>query len=228
MGREDVSRRMAQAARDLEDQSDPEATYVMAAALAVTNVDGCDVAALTMVRRRREVETRGATHADAVEADRLQYELGQGPCLDAAWDHPVVLAPSLAHDPRWPRWGPRVVAGTGLESVLAFRLFTHHDTLGALNLYSYRRDAFTDVDQEDGLAVAAHIAVAVTAAEQVDNLTTALSTRTLIGQATGIVMERYGLTADVAFRTLARISAADEIKVRDLAITIIDGRRLPS
>lgn len=54
--------------------------------------------------------------------------------------------------------------------MLAFRLFTHDGTLGALNLYSYRSDAFSVVDREDGLAIATHIAIAVTAAEQVTNL----------------------------------------------------------
>lgn len=55
-----------------------------------------------------------------------------------------------------------------------------------------------------------------------------MSTRTVIAQATGIVMERYGLSADVAFKTLVRISATEEVKLRDLAVTVItDGQLHP-
>lgn len=217
---------MAEAARDLQAQDDPDATYTTAAALAVLNVPGCDQAGLTLVHARRRVESKGASHEGAVAADRLQNELGEGPCLDAVWEQPVVHSPDLAHDPRWPTWGPNVVEAAGLNSILSFRLFTHEGTLGALNMYATRHDGFDDADRSEGLTIAAHVAIAVAAAQKINHLGVALDSRTLTGQASGILMERFGIDADVAFAVLTRIATAEERKLRDLAQELVLTGRL--
>ncbi len=115
-----------------------------------------------------------------------------------------------------------MVEQTGLHSVLSVRLFTHADVLGALNLYSTRPSAFDDEDHADAIALAAHLSVAVTGSQKEADLNTALGSRTAIGQATGILMERYGLRADVAFGLLARTSSEHEVKVRELAAELIE------
>lgn len=216
-----LSERMAAAARELQEVEDLSDTYASAVALAVANTDGADAAGLSIIRRRTEVETLAATHDMARAADQLQYETKQGPCLSAIWEHTTIYCPDLATDSRWPVWGPRVAAETDALSVLAFQLFTHEDTLGALNLYSRRRDGFDERDREDGLALAAHIAIAVTSAQRLDDLGHALGSRTVIGQATGVLMERYGLNPVVAFAVLTRVSSQDEVKVRDLAARLV-------
>jgi transcriptional regulator with GAF, ATPase, and Fis domain len=225
-----LSDRMAAAARELQDQLDPEETYHAAAQLAVDNVAGCDVAALSLVRRRPHprIETRGSTDDVVVSVDELQHDLDEGPCVDAIWKHTTVHSPSLSHDQRWPRWGPEVVRQTGLHSVLAFQLFTHQDTVGALNLFSRRKDAFGDTDRVDGLAIAAHISVAIVAAEKIENLEQALATRTVIGQATGMLMERFDLSADRAFAVLTRVSSQTETKLRVIAEELVRSRVLPT
>jgi hypothetical protein len=144
--------------------------------------------------------------------DRLQYETGEGPCLDAIWTEETVYNPSLGYDRRWPRWGPRVVGETGAHSVLAFRLFTDRHTVGALNLCSRVHDAFDDTDRREGHALAAHIAIAVASVQQIDSLTDVLDPRSVIGQATGILMERYQLDQPRAFAVLARVSSTEERK----------------
>lgn len=225
-----LSDRMAATARELQDQLDPELTYRAAAQLAVDNVGGCDVAALSLVRRRSSprIETRGSTDDVVLAVDELQHELEEGPCVDAIWQHTTVHSASLSHDPRWPRWGPQVARRTGLQSVLAFQLFTHHDTVGALNLFSRRTDAFGDADRIDGLALAAHISVAIVAAEKIQNLEHALATRTVIGQATGVLMERFDLSADRAFAVLVRVSSQTETKLRVIAEELVRSRVLPT
>lgn len=210
----------------MQDQVDPDSTYGLGAELAVRNVDGCDAASLTIVRKRKQVETRGATSEAARHADHLQHDCGEGPCLDAVWDELVVESPSLAYDRRWPAWGPKVVEETGFHSVMSFRLFSHADVLGAMNLYSATRDGFDDEDRIDGIAIAAHLAVAVTGSQTEADLETALASRTVIGQATGILIERYQLTADVAFKLLVRTSSEEEVKVRDLAAEVVQSGRL--
>ena len=220
-----LSERIAGAAREMQDQHEVQATLDMAVEVAVRNVDACDGAGISWVRRKRDIETRAATSDMVRDGDRLQYETGEGPCLDAIWEKRTVLSPRLRDDPRWPTWGPRVVAETGVESMLAFQLFTRADTLGALNLYSYSR--FDEDDVDIGLALAAHVAIAVTAAAEAEQLVAALDTRTVIGQATGMLMERMDLDARVAFSVLARLSQQSNTKLHDVATTIVTTRELP-
>jgi AmiR/NasT family two-component response regulator len=111
---------------------------------------------------------------------------------------------------------------------LSFQLFTHEDTLGALNLYSRVRDGFREEDREDGLALAAHIAIAVAAAQEISQLTRAMDTRSVIGQALGILMERFDLDAARAFAVLTRISQTEQQKLQHVAAELVETRRLPS
>lgn len=221
-----LAERIAGAARELQEQEDLQSTLNRAVHLAVANVDGCDSAGLSMVRRQRHIDTPAATSPMAVEGDRLQYETGEGPCLDAIWEQHTVHSANLLDDQRWPTWGPRVAAETGAVSILAFRLFTQEDTLGALNLYS--RTGFDEADRDMGLALAAHTAIAVSAAQQSEQLVAALDTRTVIGQATGMLMERLDINAQVGFAVLARLSQESNTKLHDVAATIVSTRELPT
>lgn len=220
-----LSERMAQAARDLQDDhGDAQATFQSAVEVALTSVEGCDAAGLSFVARKRILETVAATDDMARVADQLQYELGQGPCLDAVWHEQVVLSPSLEHDERWPLWGPRVVEATKAQSIMSFQLFTHQERLGALNLYSRTRDGFDDSAVDEGFAVAAHISIAVSASQEVDHLSKGLTSRTVIGQATGILMERYDLDSVRALSVLTRMSSQGNVKLRKLAEEIVEHR----
>ena len=222
-----ISERMAEAARELQDQVDPTATLRSAVNLLVRNVDGCDAASISLVYSRRRVETPAASNDLATTADRLQQELGDGPALTTLWEHDTVDVRDLRCDGRWPVWGPRLIEETGARSVLTFRLFTLKDVIGALSMYSTRPDVFTAEDKEEGFGLAAHIAIAVLAAQRVDQYETALDSRTLIGQACGLVMERYDIDGVRAFALLTRISSAQNTKVRDVAAEILRTRRLP-
>lgn len=225
MSSEGLSERVSEAARRLQDhQDDPQATFQEAVDVAHANIAGCDGVGLSFVRARRVVETVAHTGQMAYDADQLQYACDEGPCLDSIWEHRTVLSGDLAHDARWPTWGPRVVRDTEAQSILAFQLFTHGDTLGALNLYSKSRDAFDEDARDEGLAIAAHVAIAVSAAQQIRHLTVGLDTRTVIGQATGILMERFDLDARRSFSVLTRLSSQQNVKLRELAQQIVDDR----
>lgn len=223
-----LSERMAAAARELQHQSDPEGTIQLAAQLALTNIEGCDHAGISLVRRPHSITTLAATDDTVRTSDRLQLEYGEGPCLDAVWAHRTVHSRRLADDARWPRWGPRLADVTPARSAFCVRLFTTEDTLGALNMFSSVEDGFDETDRDEGLALAAHVAIAVAAAQEIQSLGVAMDSRSVIGQAMGIIMERYQLQPDLAFSVLTRLSQHSQVRVRDLALEIVETRSLPA
>ena len=200
-----------------------------AVALTVELIEGCDACGVTLVRPGKSMDSPAYTHDAALHGDRLQYELQEGPCMDAVWEHDIVISSDLEQDRRWPQWGPRVVSELGVRSMMCVQLFTDSKpTLGSLNLYSWNPHAFTmDGDRNEGLALGAHVAVALVAAQEIEGLTTALSNRTTIGQAEGILMERFGISPERAFQVLRRVSSHSNTKLHAVAAELVDTRKLP-
>lgn len=225
---EPMADRLAAMARDLLEQESLQATVDRIAAHAVDLVDGCDAAGILTLHRGK-VQTLAAS-ADVVrDSDRIQGELSEGPCFNAVTDdQPIQRIPDLTTSTdRWPRYAPHARA-LGIESALGFRLFTRHEILGALNLYSFRPRAFTEASEHLGWLLASHAAVAFAYARTEEQLTTALQTRHEIGTATGIVMERLHLDDDqAAFEVLKKTSQDLNIKLRDVARTIINNKTIP-
>jgi GAF domain len=94
--------------------------------------------------------------------ERLQYDLGEGPCVDAyQLGHPV-LEPDLA-DPVAPRWvaftAPAVAAG--VRAVFGFPLHVGAVRLGALNLYRDRPGPLDGQQRADTLMMSDVAAEAV-------------------------------------------------------------------
>ncbi|WP_262849558.1 GAF and ANTAR domain-containing protein [Mumia quercus] len=218
----------AELARSLRDQADESDTLDQALKLTVETIDGCDEAAVSLVGRGGQVETPHSTGPRAAQADRLQYTLGEGPCLDTIRDHETTLVRDLATDRRWTRWSQQVHRDLGFGSIYCFQLFTAADDYGALNLYSDRVDAFDDNDDAVGYAMAAHIAVALAASRKIEQLGRSVQTRTVIGQAMGIVMERYGLDPVRSFQTLQRVSSVTNRKLLAVAQHVVATREIPS
>lgn len=225
---ESLPRRIAEIARSLQDETGSEDTMDLAVKLAVEVIDGAEEAAISLVRRARIVETPAATSERALAVDRIQQELGDGPCLTAIWEDEVVACTNLSADLRWGDWGPRTAEETGFASMLCLRMYTHSEKLGALSVYSSQQHAFTGSDVESGLSFAAHTAIAVTVARQDENKDIALDSRSLIGQATGIVMDRYDIDAVRAFAVLKRISQQSNEKLHEVAAELLRTRRLPT
>ena len=143
-------------------------------------------------------------------------QTGEGPCLDAAHEHETVRVDEMATEERWPDFAGRA-AQIGAKSMLSFQLFVERDNLGALNLYGRTPRSFDEESEYVGLLFASHAAIAFADAEQVRHLNVALDRRDLIGQAKGILMERYKVTADQAFRVLVRASQNHNVKLHDVA-----------
>jgi GAF domain-containing protein len=184
-----------------------------------------DFAGIHIVRGR-EIETAAATHEVIRQADKVQTELGEGPCLQAVWDKKTFLVDDTASDPRWPSFGP-IASELGLHSMLSIRLHTSEETLGALNFYCERARVFDEEDVALAQVFAQHASVALAIAKREEGLRTAIDARHLIGQAQGILMERFGLSAEKAFAVLRRYSQDNNVKLRTVAERIIETRRLP-
>jgi GAF domain-containing protein len=215
-GLDDLARRLAEAARGLQQQLDPQQVLDRVVTLAVAMVPGADEATITMVRARRHVYSAAATGDLARWFDTLQNDTGEGPCLDAMWNQQTVRVDDLAADPRWPVLGPRA-AERGVGSMLCLQLFAHEDTLGALDLLAHEQAAFTDESEHIGLLLASHAAIAVADAQKLGHATVALANRDIIGQAKGILMERFKITSDEAFDVLAKVSQDTNRKVYAVA-----------
>lgn len=219
--------RMAELARDLRSRRTSLATLQHVVTATAEMVKNCDDVAITLSRKDGTVETRASLGAGLAEqADQLQSHFGEGPVLDRAWDEPMVRALDLPHDGSWPRWSAAVVDQLGVRSVLCVQLYTHEDReLGALQLLSTQPQAFDDESVDEVLGIAAQAAVALSAVANHEALQFGLVRRTMIGQATGVLMERYRLDAHQAFEVLRRTSQETNRKVIDLAMEIIEGQR---
>lgn len=212
-----LSRAMSEMARVLQQNyASIEDTLVSITSMAVEMVPGTDHAGITLVIGRREVESRAATGELPRRLDSLQQQCGEGPCLDAVWEQRTVRVEDMRSEHRWPQFASAAWE-LGVRSMLAFQLYTGRDNLGALNLYSERVNGFDFASDELGLLVATQAAVALIAAQHEDQMQSALASRDLIGQAKGMIMERYGIDAVQAFDLLSRLSQDWNIGVAELA-----------
>ncbi len=227
---EESSRRaayFAMVSRDLLADPDTALTFDRVARRAVEVVDACDFVGITLRRSRRSTETVAATSPVAARCDQLQYSLDEGPCLDAVSEDEAYLIRDVAHDPRWPAWGPRA-AREGVGSILSVRLADDKATLGALNMYSATVDAFDEDSVDLALVFASHAATAISATKLVDGLQTALQSRHLIGVAQGMLMARYDMSLETSFEVLRRYSSHSNTKLRNVAHEVVETGDLPA
>jgi GAF domain-containing protein len=164
----------------------------------------------------------------ADEADRLQYAIGHGPCMDAGRTGMLLLANDMAIENRWPDYVPKVVEQVGVRSSLSAPLPFQGSTIGGLNNYSSRAGAFTAEAVTVAQEISAHVAVAVMNADahavattQVGHLTQALESRKVIDMALGILMSAHHCSPDQAFTILSRASQNRNQKLREIAAAIV-------
>lgn len=165
----------------------------------------------------------------AARGDERQYELDDGPCLEALRTGTVVTVRDLADEDRWGDY-PRRALEAGVRSSLSFPLALGERGRGALNLYSGKADAFGDADQQAGRSCADQASGALTVAwrmadreRAVEHLRRGMLTRQEIGQAVGLLMAQRKCTADEAFKLLQSASQRSNEKLRDVAHRMITG-----
>lgn len=186
---------------------------------------GCGHAAVLQTHGHKAPEIT-ATDPVAAKACQVELDCGQGPSLTGLKQREWVLVRDAGTDPRWPAWSAAIVP-LELHSVLSIRLHAGHRTLGAITLFDTALDVFDEDDVAVADILARHASIAVSHAQQESNLWRAVDARKVIGQAQGILMERFALSADQAFAVLRRYSQDYNIKLRDVAQRLVDTRKLP-
>ncbi|HVW42669.1 MAG TPA: GAF and ANTAR domain-containing protein [Amycolatopsis sp.] len=209
--------------RTLEPEPSVEQTVERIVKTAVMTVPGTELAGISLLEDGR-LRTMAPTSDLVARLDALQQELGEGPCVDAAFDRPIYRVAEIATDRRWPRFAS-AAAAEGIKSMLGVRLFTTSTNLGALNLYSTKPAAFDDDAEHVTDLFAAHAAVALAGSRRQEQLKQALRTRDTISMAKGILMQRHQIGDEQAFHLLVQASQQSNRKLHDIAAWLV--RELP-
>ena len=212
-------------AQSLAAAPDEDTRLTVAVQAAVDLVTRCDHAGITINENGRLV-TRASSDELVSRANALQTELAEGPCLDVRRDQNTLVSAALAVERRWPTWAPRVHAELGVDSMMSLLLYTDEQSFGALSLYCEDGCRFDGDDVAVAQALAGQLSVMMAAEKQIDQLGLGLHNRNVIGQAQGILMERFDMTANQAFDYLRRMSSNSNRKVAVVAAEIAHTRRL--
>ncbi len=180
-----------------------------------------DDSGLLFMRTHSSIETVAATSPRVVKLHQKQQELDEGPCLSALREDASYLVVDTETEERWPKWC-QGAAELGIRSALSIRLRSITRTYGALNLYAETVGTFGQKDLAIAQNFARHASIAIASAYTQEGLQIAIDARTFVGQAQGILMARYKISADRAFEYLRRRSQQENVKLSDIAHDVID------
>jgi len=171
--------------------------------------------------------TPNASEPIARTLDEVQYEAGDGPCLDAMSEGHTINASLGDGDGRWPDFTSAAKANA-IGSTMSVPLVVNDRSLGALNVYSTDTQLYGEIEEATASLLAqqasAVLATAVAFADATalkDQLLQALATRDLIGQAKGILMAREQCDPSAAFDILRRASQRTNRKLREVAADLV-------
>jgi GAF domain-containing protein len=211
---------MAQVARSMGEGAERERVLHTVTAAACEAIPGADYVTITMAYPDGTLQTLAPTDEVGQRADQAQYELGEGPCLTAIGAEHTIRAEDVPSDERWPRYVQRATE-LGIGSQMAVEIFRSGGTCAGLNVYSKTRGAF-DESRNIVELFASQAAIAMNFVRTKQTLQEALESRKTIGQAIGIVMERFRINEDQAFAFLVRTSQDGNVKLRAVAQKIVD------
>ncbi|NIK54683.1 GAF domain-containing protein [Kribbella shirazensis] len=189
----------------------------------------CKYAGVALYTRGSRAEIAAVTDSVVSDLYESQISADSGSLITALRERTTVLIRDTTTDERWPEHSTKVAA-LGIRSVLDVPLATGdtpRSTVGVLGLYSEQPDAFTADDEAIAHILAQHASVAVASARQEETMAQAVDARKLVGQAMGILMERFDVDGDRAFAILKRYSQDTNTKLRDVAQQLVATRRLP-
>ncbi|SDE99981.1 GAF domain-containing protein [Mycolicibacterium neoaurum] len=218
----DLAQRMAELARAVALQSVDDVLRDVTSA-AVELIPEADTAGILLIGKDSKYESLATTSDLPNKLDELQVTFGEGPCMQAALDDVVVRTDDFRNEPRWPKYSPAALEH-GVRSGLSFKLYTANRTAGALNLFSFHPNVWTARAETTGLVLAAHAAAAILASRQSEELESAVASRDRIGQAKGIIMERFKVDDVQAFALLRKLSQDSNTKLADIAEQVINTR----
>jgi transcriptional regulator with GAF, ATPase, and Fis domain len=223
---ESTHRRIAEIVQELHGRSDADSDTVIAelAEHAAVEIPGAQYAGVTISRKGKHVDTPAASHKWPLVLDEIQQLHGEGPCLSAAWEERTVHVADLETDERFPLYRRDALERTPIRTIMAFQLFIADSTMGALNVYAEEPNVFGRQSREIGLVFAAHSSVAWNSARREEQFREALSSRDVIGQAKGLIMERYDVDAVRAFELLRKLSQDSNVPLIKIATDLVAKR----
>jgi GAF domain-containing protein len=222
-GKHELALRMAELARSTAVPRKVDDVLADVTATAMELIDGVDAAGVLLIGKANSFETVAQTSDLMFKLDELQMRFNEGPCYEAALDEIVVRTDDFRKEPRFPKYAPAVVE-LGVLSALSFKLYTADRTAGALNLFGFEPKLWDSEAETIGIVLAGHAAAAILASQEGDQLQSALSTRDRIGQAKGIIMERFGIDDVGAFAMLRKLSQESNVKLVEVAQRVIETR----
>jgi GAF domain-containing protein len=217
--------RFAELALELHDAHSLADTAETVADFAVQAV-GCQYAGIALAVRGGRFEIGATTDSVVDSLYEVQSHSGEGPLLTALDSGLTIAVHDATSETRWPGWQNRA-ADLGIGSVLHVPMRSQDRTIGVLSLYNRKPNAFDLDDEAIAHILAQHASIAVATAVQDETMAQAIDARRLIGQAMGILMERFDVDDDRAFAILRRYSQDTNTKLRDVAQHLIDTRLLP-
>lgn len=219
-GEDELAVLLSELARALENEPDTDETLDRIVQEAISLVPGAEEGSISVVTGREHVASQAPSSDLPATVDRLQEDVGEGPCLEAVYTQRTVRVSDMAGESRWPSFA-RAAFEAGAGSMLSFQLYVQGDNLGALNLYAREAGAFDDESEHVGLLFASHAAVAFAGIRKQDKLAMEANTHDLISQAKGILIERYKVTGRQAFDLLVKASTRQGSSLRDVAAGIV-------
>lgn len=223
---QDLAGVMEAVARRASAETSLEDSLALVVEAALHNVPGAVHVSISVTRRGGRIDTVAASDDLVRRLDAIQYEVMEGPCVDAIKKHGRRISNDMAHEDRWPVFAPRAVE-LGVRSQMGLDLFDEDDSIGGLNLYSDEPFAFTEASTQIAVLFATQASLLLGRRMRENQLTEALRNRQLIGQATGIVMQRYELDEKRAFEFLARVSQQGNIKLATVAAELVEQASRP-
>jgi GAF domain-containing protein len=211
---------MAQLTRKFARPTGIDDTLKSVTASCVDLIDGVESADVLLIAGADLFRSVAATSQLALDIDAIQEQFREGPCVDAATGNSIVVSNDLREDVRWPRFTEAAVA-LGVHSLMSFQLYTHNARMGALNLFALKPQVFTAEFEAIGAMLATHAAIALIADDVRLQFQSALASRDVIGQAKGMIMERFNVDAIRAFELLTKLSQDSNKRVAEIAEELV-------
>ena len=187
---------------------------------AVDTINSVDAGSISMTQHGR-IETRNPTSEHIRKLDETQSQLHEGPCISAIEEPPesgIIVAQDLGGPDaeRWPQFAPEAV-DAGYRGLMSTTLSFEGGLRGALNLYSTTPNAFKEHCRTMAGLFGIQAALVLFGANEASNLQRAVDSRDLIGQAKGILMERFDIDDEAAFQMLVKSSQDTNLKLTEVA-----------
>lgn len=215
-----LRRTMSELTEHFSHPTDVTTTLCRVTTAAVELIDGVDYADVLLISGPDDFNSVAATSQVASDLDDVQQHFQEGPCLAAAVHDPLTVSNDLRADVRWPRFAKWAVTA-GVHSMMSFRLYTHDSRAAALNLFARNPGVFTAEGETLGAMLATQAAIALIADDKQLQFNSALASRDVIGQAKGMIMERFNIDALRAFELLRKLSQQSNTRLVEISAEIV-------